>query len=59
MHTDMDSGHGGKSGRFKAYEDIALEYAFVAATEQDLARARAAAAVPADGEAAGPEEETP
>jgi len=25
----MDSGHGGKSGRFKAYEDIALEYAFV------------------------------
>lgn len=29
MHTDMDSGHGGKSGRFKAYEDIALEYAFV------------------------------
>ena len=37
----------------------ALEYAFVAATEQDLARARAAAAVPADGEAAGPEEETP
>jgi len=31
MHTDMDSGHGGKSGRFKAYEDIALEYAFVVA----------------------------
>jgi oligopeptidase B len=31
MHTDMDSGHGGKSGRFKAYEDIALEYAFVLA----------------------------
>ena len=31
MHTDMDSGHGGKSGRFKAYEDIALEYAFLVA----------------------------
>jgi len=31
MYTDMDSGHGGKSGRFKAYEDIALEYAFVLA----------------------------
>jgi len=31
LHTDMDSGHGGKSGRFKAYEDIALEYAFVLA----------------------------
>jgi len=29
MYTDMDSGHGGKSGRFKTYEDIALEYAFV------------------------------
>jgi len=29
LHTDMDSGHGGKSGRFKAYEDIALEYAFM------------------------------
>ncbi|MFI3308595.1 S9 family peptidase [Ewingella allii] len=31
MYTDIDSGHGGKSGRFKAYEDIALEYAFVLA----------------------------
>lgn len=31
LYTDMDSGHGGKSGRFKAYEDIALEYAFVLA----------------------------
>lgn len=29
LYTDMDSGHGGKSGRFKAYEDIALEYAFI------------------------------
>ncbi|MFZ1875273.1 MAG: prolyl oligopeptidase family serine peptidase [Chania sp.] len=29
LHTDMDAGHGGKSGRFKAYEDIALEYAFI------------------------------
>ncbi len=24
LYTDMDAGHGGKSGRFKAYEDIAL-----------------------------------
>ncbi|CAI0876334.1 S9 family peptidase [Serratia entomophila] len=31
LYTDMDSGHGGKSGRFKAYEDIALEYAFILA----------------------------
>ena len=29
LHTDMEAGHGGKSGRFKAYEDIALEFAFV------------------------------
>ncbi|EIC85416.1 S9 family peptidase [Serratia sp. M24T3] len=34
MYTDMDSGHGGKSGRFKAYEDIAMEYAFVIALSQ-------------------------
>ncbi len=26
--TDMDSGHGGKSGRFKSYEGVALEFAF-------------------------------
>ncbi|AJW29002.1 protease 2 [Chania multitudinisentens RB-25] len=29
LYTDMDAGHGGKSGRFKSYEDIALEYAFI------------------------------
>ena len=29
LHTDMEAGHGGKSGRFKAYEDIALEFAFL------------------------------
>lgn len=34
MYTDMDSGHGGKSGRFKAYEDIAMEYAFVIALSE-------------------------
>ncbi|ELX39248.1 protease 2 [Salmonella enterica subsp. enterica serovar Kentucky str. 29439] len=27
--TDMDSGHGGKSGRFKSYEGVALEFAFL------------------------------
>ncbi|QSX37406.1 S9 family peptidase [Shewanella sedimentimangrovi] len=26
--TDMDTGHGGKSGRYRQYEDTALEYAF-------------------------------
>ena len=27
--TDMDSGHGGKSGRFKSWEGVALEFAFL------------------------------
>ncbi|MGB1011890.1 MAG: hypothetical protein ACPGVP_19410 [Thiolinea sp.] len=29
LKTDMDAGHGGKSGRFKRYQDIALDYGFV------------------------------
>jgi len=29
LDIDMTSGHGGKSGRYKAYEDIAKEYAFI------------------------------
>ncbi len=29
LDTDMDSGHGGASGRFKRYERTALEYAFL------------------------------
>ncbi len=29
LHIDMDSGHGGKSGRFQRYREIALEYAFI------------------------------
>ncbi|WP_312227032.1 oligopeptidase B [Pseudescherichia sp.] len=32
--TDMDAGHGGKSGRFKSYEGVALEYAFLVALAQ-------------------------
>lgn len=28
MHTNMEAGHGGASGRFKRYEEIALDYAF-------------------------------
>ena len=36
LHTDMDSGHGGKSGRFKAYEDVALEYAFLIGLDSGL-----------------------
>ena len=29
LHIDMDSGHGGASGRFESLKDVALEYAFL------------------------------
>jgi oligopeptidase B len=29
LKTNMDAGHGGASGRYKRYEELALEYAFV------------------------------
>jgi len=29
LHTNMEAGHGGASGRFKRYKEIALEYAFL------------------------------
>jgi len=29
LHVDLDAGHGGKSGRFQRYREIAMEYAFV------------------------------
>ncbi len=29
LHTDMDSGHGGASGRFESLKEIAREYAFL------------------------------
>ena len=29
LHVDMDSGHGGKSGRFQRYRETAMEYAFI------------------------------
>jgi len=29
LHTDMEAGHGGKSGRFLRYREIAMEYAFL------------------------------
>ncbi|WP_250436677.1 S9 family peptidase [Hanstruepera flava] len=29
LHTDMDTGHGGASGRFESLKEVALEYAFL------------------------------
>ncbi len=29
LHTNMDAGHGGKSGRFQRFHEVALEYAFL------------------------------
>ena len=40
--TDMDSGHGGKSGRFKSYEGVALEYAFIIGLAQGALQGRSA-----------------
>lgn len=30
MHTNMDAGHGGASGRYRAYKEVAQEFAFLA-----------------------------
>jgi len=29
MHVEMEAGHGGKSGRFQRYREVAMEYAFL------------------------------
>jgi len=29
LHTNMDAGHGGASGRFRRHRETALEYAFM------------------------------
>jgi oligopeptidase B len=29
LHVDMDAGHGGRSGRFQRFREIAMEYAFI------------------------------
>lgn len=33
LHTNMEAGHGGASGRFKALRDVARQYAFIFALE--------------------------
>ena len=34
LHTNMKAGHGGSSGRFEAYKEVALEYAFMLMLEE-------------------------
>ena len=29
MHTNMEAGHGGASGRFEQFREVALQYAFL------------------------------
>jgi len=35
LHTNMDAGHGGASGRFEQYRETALEYAFLLKTVKE------------------------
>ena len=35
LHTNMDAGHGGASGRFESLKEIAMEYAFLLYLEQN------------------------
>jgi oligopeptidase B len=44
LRVDMESGHGGKSGRFQRYRDIATEYAFILERLADSAAAGSARA---------------
>jgi oligopeptidase B len=48
FHCNMDAGHGGKSGRFEALKEVALEYAFML----DLAGLNEAGPVPQNANAA-------
>ena len=36
LHTNMDTGHGGASGRFKILKEVAMEYAFLIGIEKQL-----------------------
>jgi oligopeptidase B len=35
LHTNMDAGHGGASGRFEALKEVAMEYAFLLYLEKN------------------------
>ena len=41
LHTNMDAGHGGVSGRFEALKEIAMEYAFILKLQADQKSSRA------------------
>ena len=38
LHVDMEAGHGGKSGRFQRYREIAMEYAFLLDQSSEINR---------------------
>lgn len=50
LHCDMDSGHGGKSGRFESYRELAREYAFLLALADEEQGPRLAAGLGGTGE---------
>lgn len=52
LDTDMDSGHGSKTGCFKAYEGVALEYAFLIALATRLLPGQKALSQPRSAPAA-------
>jgi len=41
LKTDMESGHGGSSGRYKRYEDVAFKWAFLINLANDGAQTEA------------------
>jgi oligopeptidase B len=48
LHVDMEAGHGGKSGRFQRYREIAMEYAFLL-DQADIVHAQSAKKSAASG----------
>jgi oligopeptidase B len=36
LHTNMETGHSGASGRFEALKEVAMEYAFLIGLEKDI-----------------------
>ena len=36
LHTNMETGHSGASGRFEGLKEVAMEYAFLIGLEKDI-----------------------